>query len=112
MAAPVTPVASPLRPAYHFWAQASTAGARKALPTPAGRLYTARKSAALPAGTTAASRKAPPSSPVPAAAASRGPRASCSRPPAAQPTPYPATSSAKASVAWARVKAYSSMTGR
>ena len=29
IAAPLTPVASPLRLAYHFWAQASTAGAKK-----------------------------------------------------------------------------------
>ena len=54
IAAPLTPVASPLRLAYHFWAQASTAGAKKALPTPAGMLYTKKNNAALPCGTSAA----------------------------------------------------------
>ena len=69
IAAPLTPVASPLRLAYHFWAQASTAGAKKALPTPAGMLYTKKNNAALPCGTSAAPMLPPPSSAVPHRAA-------------------------------------------
>ena len=34
----MTPVASPLRPAYHFWAQDWIEGYKKAVPSPAGML--------------------------------------------------------------------------
>ena len=73
MATPVTPVAQPLRPAYHFWAQASTAGARKAPPIPTGRLKASRKRGALLRGTAAPARKPPPMSAAPIQAAGRGP---------------------------------------
>ena len=38
IATPATPVAQPFLSLYHFCAQASTAGAKNALPSPAGRL--------------------------------------------------------------------------
>ena len=87
MATPVTPVAKPFLSAYHFCTQASTDGARKALPSPAGRLNASQNTAACPAGTKAAATKPPPKSAAPKSPAGRGPLASCSQPPSRQPSP-------------------------
>ncbi len=95
-APPMTPVASPLRPAYHFWAQDWIEGYKKAVPSPAGMLK-ARKNPhpALP-GRKAAAKKPPQSRAVPHNAAQRGPFLSCKKPPSTHPTPKAAMSKAKA----------------
>ena len=87
IATPATPVAQPFLSLYHFCAQASTAGAKNALPSPAGRLYTSKNSTALATGTSEAAKNPPASSAVPQSPAKRGPWASCNKPPIAQPTP-------------------------
>ena len=69
----MTPVASPLRPAYHYWAQDWKEGYKTAEPSPAG-MQKARKTPhpALP-GRNAAAKKPPQSRAEPHPAAQRVP---------------------------------------
>ena len=55
-APPITPVARPLRPAYHFCAQDWMDGYRNAVPSPAGMLNARKKLPALPPGRIAAAK--------------------------------------------------------
>ena len=95
-APPMTPVARPLRPAYHFCAQDWMDGYRNAVPSPAGMLNARKKLPALPPGSMAAAKNPPHSSAVPHRAAHRGPRLSCRKPPRTHPTPNAAMRMPKA----------------
>ena len=86
-APPMTPVARPLRPAYHFWAQDWMDGYRNAVPRPAGMLNARKNVPALPPGSMAAAKKPPHSNAVPHSPAQRGPCLSCRKPPITHPTP-------------------------
>ena len=110
-APPMTPVASPLRPAYHFWAQDWMDGYRKAVPSPAGMLNARKKLPALPPGRAAAAKKPPHSSAVPHSPAQRGPLLSCRKPPMTHPTPKAAMRMPNAYPAPCSLRPYSSMTG-
>ena len=95
-APPMTPVASPLRPAYHFWAQDWIEGYKKAVPSPAGMLKARKNPHPAQPGRKAAAKKPPQSRAVPHNAAQRGPFLSCKKPPSTHPTPKAAMSKAKA----------------
>ena len=95
-APPMTPVARPFRPRYHFWAQDWMDGYRNAVPSPAGMLNARKKLPALPPGSMAAAKNPPHSSAVPHRAAHRGPRPSCRKPPMTHPTPNAAMRMPKA----------------
>ncbi len=56
-APPMTPVASPLRPAYHFWAQDWIEGYKKAVPSPAGMLKARKNPHPARPGRKAAAKK-------------------------------------------------------
>ena len=95
-APPMTPVANPLRPAYHFWAQDWMDGYRNAVPSPAGMLKARKNHVPAQPGSNAAAKKPPQSKAVPHSPAQRGPFLSCRKPPSTHPTPNAAMRMPKA----------------
>ena len=110
-APPMTPVASPLRPLYHFWAQDWMEGYKKAVPSPAGTLNSTQNHPPAAPGRRAAAKNPPQSRAVPQSAARRGPFRSCRKPPITHPTPNAAIRMPNASPAPCSERPYSSMTG-
>ena len=110
-APPMTPVASPLRSAYHFWAQDWMDGYKNAVPSPAGMLNARKNAQALPGGNRPAAKKPPQSRAVPHRPAQRGPCLSCRKPPSTHPTPKAAMRMPNAYPAPCSDRPYSSMTG-
>ena len=94
-APPITPVARPLRSAYHFCAVLMTLGYKKAQPSPTSTEKLPKISQAASCGTRPESANPPASSRVPTTPAVRGPALSCSLPPRMQPMPKKAMVKAK-----------------
>ena len=103
----MTPVASPLRPAYHFWAQDWIEGYKNAVPSPAGMLKARKNPHPAQPGRKAAAKKPPQSRAVPHNAAQRGPFLSCKKPPSTEkaaakrqkhPRPFPGADAAHKAV--------------
>ena len=110
-APPMTPVARPFRPLYHFWAQDWMDGYKNAVPSPAGMLNTPKKKPPFSPGRRAAAKNPPQSRAVPQSAAQRGPFRSCKKPPMTHPTPKAAIKMPKAYPAPCSLRPYSSITG-